>query len=66
MMAAAAPSLIMRAVVDGAPEEGVMATGMVAGRIADLPTCEELVARIEREAEARLAVLAGPRAAALA
>ncbi len=66
MMAAAAPSLIMRAVVDGAPEEGVMATGIVAGRIADLPTCEELVARIEREAEARLAVLAGPRAAALA
>jgi NAD(P)H-dependent flavin oxidoreductase YrpB (nitropropane dioxygenase family) len=62
MMAAAAPSLIMRAVVDGAPEEGVMATGLVGGRLADLPSCAELVARIEAEAEARIAALAAMRA----
>jgi NAD(P)H-dependent flavin oxidoreductase YrpB (nitropropane dioxygenase family) len=66
MMAAAAPSLIMRAVVDGRPEEGIMATGLVGGRIADLPTCAELVARIEAEAEARLAALAALSTAQMA
>jgi hypothetical protein len=31
-----------------------MATGLVGGRLGDLPTCEELVQRIVREAEAQL------------
>ena len=33
---------------------GVMATGQVAGRLTDLPSCEELIHRIVQEAEAAL------------
>jgi NAD(P)H-dependent flavin oxidoreductase YrpB (nitropropane dioxygenase family) len=58
MMAAAAPMLIQKALVDGKPDEGVMATGMVAGRITDLPTCRELVERIVAQARERLFALA--------
>jgi NAD(P)H-dependent flavin oxidoreductase YrpB (nitropropane dioxygenase family) len=58
MMAASAPMLIQRAVVEGRPDEGVMATGVVGGRIADLPTCKELVDRIIGEALERLRALA--------
>jgi NAD(P)H-dependent flavin oxidoreductase YrpB (nitropropane dioxygenase family) len=57
IMAATAPMLIQKAVVDGDIEHGVMATGVVGGRISELPSCEELVARIMAEAEARLAAL---------
>jgi NAD(P)H-dependent flavin oxidoreductase YrpB (nitropropane dioxygenase family) len=58
MMAAAAPMLLKRAVVDGDAEGGLMATGLVAGRLTELPSCAELLARIEREARARFSVLA--------
>lgn len=61
IMAATMPMLIQKAVVDGDIEHGVMATGVVGGRIADVPTCAELVARIMVEAEARIAALASPR-----
>ncbi|MBK8631001.1 MAG: nitronate monooxygenase [Sphingomonadales bacterium] len=54
MMAAAAPMMIQRAVVSGDAENGLMATGVVAGRIKDLPSCTDLLAGIEAEAEARL------------
>ena len=57
LMAATAPILIRRAVEEGRPDEGIMATGLVAGRLDDLPTCEELVQRIVREAHDRLAAL---------
>lgn len=57
MMAAAAPIMIQRAVVAGDAENGLMATGMVAGRLIDLPTCAELVAGIEADALARIAAL---------
>lgn len=57
LMAANAPMLIQRAVEQGDPEEGVMATGQVAGRLQDLPSCEQLVRRIVSEAEERLAAL---------
>ena len=57
IMAAAAPMLIQRAVVDGDAANGLMATGVVAGRLTDLPTCAELVAAIEAEAATRLAAL---------
>ena len=57
MMAAAAPMLIQRAVVSGDAENGLMATGVVAGRLSDLPTCAELLASIEIEALARIAAL---------
>jgi len=57
IMAAAAPMLIQRAVVNGDATNGLMATGVVAGRLTDLPSCAELVAAIEAEAAARLAAL---------
>jgi NAD(P)H-dependent flavin oxidoreductase YrpB (nitropropane dioxygenase family) len=57
MMAAAAPMMIQRAVVSGDAENGLMATGMVAGRLTDLPSCAELLAEIERDARARLTSL---------
>jgi NAD(P)H-dependent flavin oxidoreductase YrpB (nitropropane dioxygenase family) len=46
--------LLQRAIVQGHPSEGIMASGQVAGRLDDLPTCAELVARIVREAEASI------------
>lgn len=58
MMAAAAPMLLQRAVVDGDADGGLMATGLVAGRLADLPSCAELLAQIEKDALARIGVLA--------
>ncbi|MEO6092139.1 MAG: nitronate monooxygenase [Novosphingobium sp.] len=57
MMAAAAPMMIQRAVVAGDAEQGLMATGTVAGRIKDLPSCAELLGQIERDALTRLAAL---------
>ena len=55
LLAANSPVLLQRAVVQGQPAEGIMASGQVAGRLGDLPGCAELVERIVREAEARLA-----------
>jgi NAD(P)H-dependent flavin oxidoreductase YrpB (nitropropane dioxygenase family) len=60
LMAASAPVLIRRAVEEGRPEEGIMATGLVAGRLEDLPGCDELIQRIVREAYDRLAALGVP------
>ncbi|MEN9717735.1 MAG: hypothetical protein RIQ99_613 [Pseudomonadota bacterium] len=57
MMAAAAPMLIQRAVVAGDAEHGLMATGVVAGRLTDLPSCTALLAEIETQARARIAAL---------
>lgn len=59
MLAAAAPVLLQKAVVDGDAVGGLMASGQVAGRLDDLPSCADLVARIETEARARIAALAG-------
>jgi NAD(P)H-dependent flavin oxidoreductase YrpB (nitropropane dioxygenase family) len=58
IMAANMPMLIRKAVVDGDIEHGVMATGVVGGRINDIPSCQDLVDRIVAEAHARLAALA--------
>jgi NAD(P)H-dependent flavin oxidoreductase YrpB (nitropropane dioxygenase family) len=57
LMGATAPVFIQRATVEGKPDEGVMATGQVAGRLTDLPSCEELITRIVAEAEAALDAL---------
>ena len=57
MMAAAAPMMIQRAVVDGDADRGLMATGIVAGRIGDLPTCQMLIDSILTDATARIAAL---------
>jgi len=54
LMAANSPVLIERSMIQGSPAEGVMSTGMVAGILGDLPSCEELVATMVRDAEARL------------
>jgi NAD(P)H-dependent flavin oxidoreductase YrpB (nitropropane dioxygenase family) len=59
MMAAAAPMLIQRAVVEGDAENGLMATGIVAGRLSNLPSCAELLTQIETEARERIAALSG-------
>ncbi|KAH0492693.1 hypothetical protein TgHK011_007635 [Trichoderma gracile] len=40
--------------INGDPEHGVWTTGQVMGLIHDIPTCAELVARIEKEAETTL------------
>ena len=58
MMAATMPMLIQKAVVEGDIEQGVMATGVVGGRIGEIPSCQELVDRIVAEAHERLAALA--------
>lgn len=58
MMAANAPVLIQRAMVEGKPDEGVLPSGQVAANIGSLPSVADLIAGIVREAEARLAALA--------
>ncbi|KAL7817194.1 inosine monophosphate dehydrogenase [Trichoderma gracile] len=40
--------------INGDPEHGVWTTGQVMGLIHDIPTCAELVTRIEKEAETTL------------
>ncbi len=57
MMAATMPMLIQKAVVDGDIEHGVMATGVVGGRIDEIPSCRELIDRIVAEAHERIAAL---------
>lgn len=62
IMAANAPILIKRAMVEGVPSEGVLPSGQVTGLIDDRPSCEELLSRIAGEAEeamARLQACAG-------
>lgn len=59
MMAASAPMLIQRAVVDGDAEGGLMATGLVAGRLSDLPSCVMLLEQIESDARMCIAALSG-------
>ena len=57
LMAANTPALLRTSMVDGRPESGVMSAGQVVGLIDDLPSCAELVDRIMKEADDRLAEL---------
>ena len=50
VMAANAPMMTKAALVEGHPESGVLPTGQVVGVIEELPTVEELIARIVTEA----------------
>ena len=59
LMAAIAPVLFQRSMLAGEPARGLLATGMVAGRLTDLPSCDELIGAIVRDARARLAALSG-------
>lgn len=56
-MAANAPMLTKASMVDGRPEVGILPTGQNVGVIDELPTVNELVERIMREADATLARL---------
>ena len=58
MMAANAPMIIKKAMVEGDPARGVLPSGQVAGLIDDLPSCEELVAGMVAEARERIDCLA--------
>ena len=58
VMAANTPMLLRAAMVDGRPELGGMASGQVVGMIDELPSCQELLDRIMREADDVLARLA--------
>jgi NAD(P)H-dependent flavin oxidoreductase YrpB (nitropropane dioxygenase family) len=59
MMAANAPVLIQRAMVEGRPDEGVLPSGQVAAVIGALPSVAEVIGGIVAEAEARLDSLVG-------
>jgi len=63
LMAANAPILARRAMVEGDPVGGYLPSGSVAGVIDDRPTCAELIERIAQEAEATLVALGAARAA---
>ena len=54
LMAANAPMLARRAMLEGDPVGGYLPSGTVAGVIEDRPSCAELVARIMNEAEETL------------
>lgn len=58
LMAANTPMLLKAAMVDGRADLGIMASGQVVGLIEDLPTCEDLIARIMAEAGETLSHLA--------
>lgn len=54
VMAANAPMLYRAALLEGRTDVGVMATGQVVGLIEDVPSVEELITRIMREANETL------------
>ncbi|MBX6722187.1 MAG: nitronate monooxygenase, partial [Dactylosporangium sp.] len=59
IMAANAPILYRAALLEGRTDVGVMASGQVVGLIDDIPSCEELLQRMVREANAVLERLTG-------
>jgi NAD(P)H-dependent flavin oxidoreductase YrpB (nitropropane dioxygenase family) len=65
MMAATTPYLIQKAVVEGKPDEGVMATGVVGGRITELLTCKDLVEGIAAQARERISAISGNSSASV-
>lgn len=58
LMAAIAPVLVRKALIEGDPDHGILPTGQVTGVIEDVPSCEQLVERIVEKATAVLAELA--------
>ena len=63
VMAANAPVLLERSMVDGKPSEGVMSSGQVAAVIGQLSSCQDIIDGIVRQALERMAVLAPLRGA---
>lgn len=62
LMAANAPVLVKRAMVDGVPNEGVLPSGQVAAVIDRLLTCDELVKGIVAQAQSCIERLCNARA----
>jgi nitronate monooxygenase len=58
VMAANAPMLLQRSMVEGRPAEGVMSAGQVAALIGRLDSCEEVIAGLVAQATERLRALA--------
>jgi NAD(P)H-dependent flavin oxidoreductase YrpB (nitropropane dioxygenase family) len=58
LMAANAPILVRKAMIEGDPVGGVLPSGTVAGVIGDRPGCAEVIERIMSEAERTLEALA--------
>ncbi len=58
VMAPNLPTLVQRGVVKGDPDNGLLPSGQAAAVIDRLESCEELIARIVGEANARLSALA--------
>jgi NAD(P)H-dependent flavin oxidoreductase YrpB (nitropropane dioxygenase family) len=56
-MAANAPMLARKAMLEGDPVRGYLPSGTVAGVIDDRPSCAELIERIIDEAEGTLKAL---------
>ncbi len=54
LMAANAPMVIQRAMVDGRPDEGVLPSGQIAALISDLKSCADVIEEMVRVAIARL------------
>jgi nitronate monooxygenase len=54
VMAPNLPTLVQRGVVEGNTETGLLPSGQAAAMIDKLESCEELIARMVSEAEARL------------
>ena len=63
VMAANTPVLLRAAMVDGRTDLGLMSSGQVAGLIDDLPSCDELIGAIMRDAETGLERIATLRSA---
>ncbi len=57
LMAANAPVLIQRAMVEGHPDEGVLPSGQAAAAIGAIVPCEQIVSGIVAQARARLEAL---------
>ncbi len=58
VMAANAPVLLERSMIDGKPAEGVMSSGQVAAVIGKLSSCQDVIEGIVAQAQERVAVLA--------
>jgi NAD(P)H-dependent flavin oxidoreductase YrpB (nitropropane dioxygenase family) len=54
MLAANTPMMLRAGLVEGRTDAGVLAAGQVVGVIDDLPTCEQLIDRVVREAAVRV------------
>jgi nitronate monooxygenase len=57
VMAANAPVLLERSMIDGKPAEGVMSSGQVAAVIGQLSSCQDVIDGIVTQARERMALL---------